>query len=514
MLPHLGVQNDEAIFVTPLYHWREAFYTLRIGHSHIPLMLMSYLGALKVWIYKPIFRLFGANVWTLREPMLLAGAASIWLFFQVLRRVAGERAAWIGCALLAVDSMYLLTSCFDWGPVAMQHLLLAAGILQLTKFYHEGKNLPLAGGCFLLGLAMFDKALAVWMLSGIAVAAAATIPRQIWAVITRERVTLAVSAFLFGMLPLIVYNVATHGETFKGNFHPDPREISQKVEILRLTTEGDGLFGYMVAEKWQTAHPRLPQGLIQEASARISALAGYPRRDLMKYALLLAVLLAPLAGRDALRAVLFALIALAVAWLQMAMTQGAGGSIHHSILLWPLPQAIVAISFAGVSQRLGRAGIPAVATVVAVLLVSALLVMNQYYYAMVRNGGAQAWTDAIVPLSDFLKRAPATNVYCVDWGIFDGLSLLNAGKLPLRVGSSPIDRPELSPDDRQAVVQMISEPGAVFLTHTKDFEFFQGVNEKLVKFAADAGYRRDMLTVICDGNQRPTFEVYRFAAEE
>ena len=67
--------------------------------------------------------------------MLLAGVASVWLFFRLLDRIAGRRAAIIGCTLLAVDSTYLLTVCFDWGPVALQHLLLVAGLLLLVRFY-------------------------------------------------------------------------------------------------------------------------------------------------------------------------------------------------------------------------------------------------------------------------------------------------------------------------------------------------------------------------------------------
>jgi len=54
----------------------------------------------------------------------------------------------------------------------------------------------------------------------------------------------------------------------------------------------------------------------------------------------LAILLMPLAGGSDRRAVLFALIAMTVAWLQMAITANAGGSVHHTILLWPLPQLL------------------------------------------------------------------------------------------------------------------------------------------------------------------------------
>ena len=106
-------------------------------------MMMSYLGALKAWLYRPIFSLFGIGVWSLREPPLVAGALSVWLFYLLfLRRVAGPRAAaLIGCSLLAADSIYLLTVCFDWGPVAFQHLLLIGGaLLLLLRFYQKSSR--------------------------------------------------------------------------------------------------------------------------------------------------------------------------------------------------------------------------------------------------------------------------------------------------------------------------------------------------------------------------------------
>jgi len=49
------------------------------------------------------------------------------------------------------------------------------------------------------------------------------------------------------------------------------------------------------------------------------------------------------------------------------------------------------------------------------------------------------------------------------------------------------------------------------VAHTKDFENFQGANQHLQAFAAAAGYRREMLTVISDRFGRPAFEVYRLS---
>ncbi len=204
-----------------MYHPRAELYSITIGNNQIPFMLMSYLGALKAWIYTPLFAIFSPGVRSLREPMLLAGVASLWLFFLLLRRIAGYRAALIGCGLLAVDSSYLLTSVFDWGPVAMQHLLLAGGVLLLVRFYQTLSSISLAGGAFLLGLMMWDKALAIWMLSGIFVAGMLVFTKLILSVITKKRLLLSGAFFLLGALPLVIFNIDEHWVTFRGNIQRD-----------------------------------------------------------------------------------------------------------------------------------------------------------------------------------------------------------------------------------------------------------------------------------------------------
>jgi hypothetical protein len=509
---HLGLQNDEALFANGIFKPYAVAYTLAVRHSHLPLMLMSYLGTLKSWVYRPIFQWFGAGVWAMRIPIVLAGAASIWVFYLLLRRIAGMRAALFGCGLLAADTLYLLTTCFDWGPVALQHLLLLSGMFLLVGFYQHRRPVWLACGCFLLGLLMWDKALAIWMLAGISVALIVVFPKQIVGVTTLRRVVISALFFALGALPLIIYNVANPLATFRGNTTWDTSDLPGKARLLTRTADGSALFGWLVNEDWQTSHPRLPQGAFDIASAKISAFAGRPRHSLLLYAFALALLLAPLSRGYALRAILFALLAMALAWVQMAVTANAGGSVHHAILLWPLPQMVIAISFASASRRLRAAGIPALAAVLAVLMVSELLVTNEYHYLMMRNGGSLNWTDAIFRLSEYMKGVPASDVFCVDWGMVDSMRLLSRGRLPLRVGVDPINKRSLTNEDRDYLARTISAPRHVFINHTKDFEFFAGVNGKLVRYAADAGYRREVTAVISDSNGRPVYEVYRFVA--
>jgi 4-amino-4-deoxy-L-arabinose transferase-like glycosyltransferase len=508
-LPRIGIEGDEALFAEVFLKPYGEAYTVHVGHSRIPLMLMTYIGTVKSWLYRPLMSIFGTGLTVLRLPMLLAGVASVWLFFLLLQRIAGRRAALIGCTLLAADATYLLTLCFDWGPVALQHLLLIGGLLLLVRFYQLGSLSALFWGFCLLGLGMWDKALAIWMLSGMGVAALIVFPRRLWALLSRRRIAVAALGFLLGILPLLMYNLENQWATFAGNVDRDTSDIRGKAYILMRTARGDGLFSWMFDEQWQTPHPPAPSGVIQRTNAEIASVFGHPRRHLLLYAFLLAVLLIPFARGGALRAISFALIAMAVAWVQMATNANTGGSIHHTILLWPFPQIVVAVSFAAASRRLGRAGIPAVAVATVAMFVSGVLVANEYYYVSYSFGGAPVWSDAILPLSDFLKSAGSATVYCVDWGMFDPLRYLNHGKLKLAGGTDPISKKELTPADRDAVLRMLADPGAIYVAHTKDFENFQGANQHLQAFAAAEGYRRDMLTVVSDRYGRPTFEVYR-----
>jgi hypothetical protein len=236
----------------------------------------------------------------------------------------------------------------------------------------------------------------------------------------------------------------------------------------------------------------------------------------MGWGLALALLITPFAGAAAIRANAFALIAMLVAWVEMATTKGTGGSVHHAILLWPLPEWIIAIALAGVSRRFGRRGMAALAAVTALLVGSELLVLDEYYVTMARNGGTVSWTDASYALEGYLaaphppENQPWQRIYCVDWGVLDILRLLSAGTLPLRVGSVPISKPELTAADDKALRQMISASSHVFVTHAPGFEYDRASDRKLEQYAAGIGYSRKPLALVRDSFGRRTFEIYTF----
>jgi len=55
-IPQAGIQNDEALFASGIYEQSGIAQVVKIGGHRIPFMLINYLGALKSWVYAPIFR--------------------------------------------------------------------------------------------------------------------------------------------------------------------------------------------------------------------------------------------------------------------------------------------------------------------------------------------------------------------------------------------------------------------------------------------------------------------------
>ncbi len=507
-IPYAGIEADEALFAGPLYSRLPREFRIRPFHHDIPLMLMSYLGTLKTWVYAAIFHFWQPGVWSTRVPAVIIGAITIWLFFLLLQRVAGPGAALIGCALLATDATFLLTTTFDWGPVAFQHLCLTAGMALAVAAYQDRSRWRLGCAFFLFGLGMWDKALFVWVLSGMAVATVTIFRREMWQMATARNIATALGAFCLGALPLIIYNARTSLKTFRSNTAFSTHEFATKARLLRYTMAGSALFGYLVEEEW-TGNPRTPRSALERASVAIRNAAGERRSGLLLPAFVAAAILGLLLPRQR-RAALFLLMTLGVAWLQMALNKDTGGGAHHVALLWPLPHMLIALAFAGIADRLPRWGMLVVVGSVAAICGASVLVSNQYLSQFVRYGAAGVWTDAIFPLSDAVRRMQNENIFVADWGIFDTLVMLEQGKPRLWVGSEPLMKPEPTDADLAAIQRMLEVPAPVFICHAKGREVFPDSTGRLERAALRLGYRKRVVRTISDSKSRPVFEIVQF----
>lgn len=511
-LPYPGLQNDEALLAGPLFRIDAALYHPKLFNRQIPLMLLSYLGTVKSVLLGVVFRVFSPNPYSLRIPGLLLGALTVWILYLLLQKIHGKSAALIGSALLATDSVFLLTSCFDWGPVAAQHLLSILGVLLLIRFFQSGQPWPLAAGSFCFGLALWDKALFLWLFGGLIVAAFALYPSQILRRISLRNLGMATAAFTLGCLPLVFYNVNRGYPTFHSTSGFSANDLESKSMVLRSTWEGSTLFGYIPQEDW-AGQPKPPSGILEIASFRLREATGEHRRNAMNYAFLAALLCLPWLRRtEVIRPILFCFLAFAAGWFQMAVTNGAGGAAHHAILLWPLPHIFVALAFAETARRWVRFGHPVFLFGTLALLISNLLVTNQYFYQFARNGSAGSWTDAIYPLSADLEHYGNTPIAVVDWGIVNSLDVLNRGRLNLVWQGDPFLPPAPGQQPPAPDPNLLDpKTEALWIGHVDGQEQFAGVNAAIAQFAKRNALRILPLKTYYDRNGRSVFQSFRFA---
>jgi hypothetical protein len=506
LLPYPGLHNDEVLFAGPLFHLPSAaLFEATIFHHAIPLMSMTYLGDLKAWLYAPVLALFEPSYLSVRLPVLLLGGLTVWLVIRLLESMHGRRAARIGGLLLATDTVFILTTCFDWGPVALQHLLLVAGLLLVLKFAVFASRLALFCGFCCFGLGMWDKALFVWMLGGIVVAAVVVFHREVRSRLTWRNAGLAAAGFCLGALPLLAYNVSSGFGTLRSNSSFVFTDFSTKAMALRSTWNGSSLAAFLV-NPILADHPREAQGPAEQFSFKVNSLFGEHRRNRLEGAFVVALL--SLWFTRARRPLAFCLITLAVAWLQMAITKNAGSAAHHIVLLWPIPHIFLAVAFAEASVRLRKIGGLVLVAAMLYLAAENLLVTNQYFYQLARFGPTSHWTDAIYELSRSVGEPKPAIVVIDDWGILNQLLLLHRGRLPLEFAGDRFLSAGVSKEQKNWDLGRVEH--GLWVGHAAAYEEFRGATDRIVKSAESAGFRKELLKVIPDRNGRPVFEIFRF----
>lgn len=510
-LPYPGAQYDETLFVMSIHSPQYVEYAMKFGAVQVPIMLMTYIGTLKAAIYAPILHFFGAGNATLRIPVLLMGGASVFLLYLILKRLSGWKTAFLLALLLATDALFLLTDLFDWGPVALQHILFTGAIYCFVRFSDDQRRRWLFIGSLCAGLALWDKALFIWLLGGFSVALLAVFPRQLLALAkNRRHLAAVVLGFVLGAAPFLYYNKIHKLRTITANTEMDEQHPLDKLVMLDRTLDGSGLMGYIVREdpegnvlnlKWWEKVPLFLNGKL-----------GNPRSSLQHILLVLALLIAPIlcwSGPNRKPALLFVLGGL-FTYILMLVTKSAGGSAHHTVLLLPIPQILAGLMLGEIYRRWPRRGFRIAAAIVLLCVVSNLTVLNTYLAHFIACGPTVVWTDAIRPLVTEIGSRPGKLFFGTDWGITQQVEFYGNGKIGFHRTSDAIVIDLPAPLNVQHLERYMADPSTVFVTHTEGHEVFVGVRKKLLDFAAERGYRDELYKVISDRHGVPIFEIHEF----
>ncbi|MGZ3695419.1 MAG: hypothetical protein ACXWQO_14980, partial [Bdellovibrionota bacterium] len=153
-----GLNVDELFFMNAaLGDLDGTFITKKLGP--IPIYSLSYLGAIKMWLYWFIFKIFNVSIISIRLPMILTSTMAVIGFFALAKKHFNERAAWMATSLLALNPTFIGATRQDYAGLEFGiQLLIFAALL-------GGASTALLAALCVLGL--YYKISFMWWLSGI-----------------------------------------------------------------------------------------------------------------------------------------------------------------------------------------------------------------------------------------------------------------------------------------------------------------------------------------------------------
>ncbi len=502
--PLLGFEDDEVIFVNLFLHPNDSFSRLPLFGGHaIPAMAASYAGALKTWLYSPLFLFAAPTVWLVRLPAVLLAALTIVLAGRLMTLIAGQIAGVITVCLLATDVTFLLTATFDWGPVVIQHLLLVTTLLLLIEWYRKPNSRLLFLSGLAIGLALWDKSLFLWQLSGWTVALlliAYPVLQRVW---SRNNICTFTRGALLGAFPLIAANFRHHFATIKDNGHMSLAEVGIKAAFMRSALDGQAATSFLI-DSGSNGMDRIQRPLATLALALTRSLGNAPSLWRFYPGLVVILLGIYLASSTQRKWTLFFLASGCVAWFQSAITLHAGNVIHHAVLFWISWYCAFSLSLTVLLRSPFRYLRLATALVVILLCLRGVLVIGAGYGELIAHPGTARWTNADSPLSDRLLSSGVKRIIVADWGIKNVIGARSDDRIAVDNQGVALN---LGVFNQNAFNSCLTKD-CVVVAHAPGRNVFSAAPAILDRALLETGFSKAGKTVVYDTHGIPAFEFY------
>jgi hypothetical protein len=486
-----GLYYDEVLYVEgwqPQRHF--AWYV-----GDVPVMSLSYLGALKSWLYWPLRDRLSVE-WV-RAPWILSAVVCLLLTYLVCRRLAGRTAGMWAALLLAVDPAFLFLHRLDWGPVAIAMLLRMASLALVLRWRAVGGDARLVVAALLIGIGLYDKVIFAWYVAALVVAALATWPS--WGGARLRVVVASLVALALGALPLLAYNVRFPLATFGNNTilttEPLLRQLGTRLTLMAETLSGAGVYHFVNGQPLAAPLPcpGLPPWLAGVV-CRSFPLPGAWLPPATLLALLAVAGIAPLRNAFAPRFLAVLTVGIGVIMLPVAQATGA----HHVAMLLPFPQMLLAVVVVEAWRKRSRWRLPLVAALFAVLA-TGFAVSARTLVSFGGLCGRGVWSPATYALAGFAANHPDDRIMLADWGFASQLHTLAPG-------ATLDDWSWALRDDRATPADLapVSNRRTFLILHTHATTVFSTVRHRALAHVRAAGLHARQVEVARDLDGRAT----------
>ena len=488
-----GLYFDEMLFVPAA--------TGKLAHRScfgVPLMIFPVIGALKAWIYMPIFALFGVSAASVRVPVVLISCGTLALGYALVRRIlsSGWATAFTGACVVLPG--FVLQTKVDWGPVVLMLFFKALCLYLLVRWLETPRffSWSLAGAIAACGLGFFDKFNFVWFVVAVFGATLVVYWKEIRAKLKDVPkglvAAMAMAVVVAGALVLWIVLPLMQPPQVNWSW------FSSRVSILWMRYEVTST-GLAIAGMWFKETPRLP---LWPGWAVLAATAGFLLLTL------LSCFRRPSSNlhSGALRFCVWCLLMFAAIFVQIVLTPQAGGP-HHMLMLFPLDLlACFAAAFLFANSLSFRKRHVATLLGGIVLLIWAGFQIQSLHSDFRHFRDARSfnglWSPRVEQLADYLningKRVDA--IYCVDCCIGNQVAALcqpDIGRKVRDIWSIFRDWSAEKPDAEATVKATFSpQVKALYVTFTEKNTVVAEARRNFLQMNTQAGNTAHAVTVV------------------
>jgi hypothetical protein len=397
-----GLQYDELLFVNAATGepTNGLFVAKRI--LGIPVMLMGYIGALKSYLYFPIFTFFGVSPATVRWPVILLSLITLGVVYLVARFSFERWTSALLVLVMSVDPAFIYLTKLDYGPVALMMVLKLSALLFALRTVSTGSPRYLWGVSVACALGLFDKLNFIWFMLALAGAGWILFRAELGAAWRRDRLgfllPLALLAVLTGVATVALVIPQLAASQAETSWVTPLDRLRYVFGLYARTMNGKEV--YLLVTKLPLTAGSLANvavcfGLVGLAvvSIRGARRAG----GLMRL---------PLPDRILACHLLIFILILG----QLLITRKAWGP-HHIMMLYPFQLFVVLGAAVSLAGNVG-------ATVTAAVLVASSLSVGAAYERGFRPTAEfePQWSPVVYDLADYVNHRAVDGIVSVDWG--------------------------------------------------------------------------------------------------
>jgi hypothetical protein len=497
-LRYPGVMYDEALYVNAALGGVDKTTFMTMTFHGFPILLMPYIGALKSYIFFPIFALFKVSPITMRFPDILLSAGALFVLYKLLREQVGKYLSFCIITLTALDASFIMFTRLDNGPVVLDFLLKIIGLCALLRFARDHQKWALYVFWLAMFLGVFNKLNFIWYVNAFVGAFILIYGRDLFRKLKKpERLhTLLVSGVGY-VLTFLYYLYISH----KYNLGSSLGFVGWHTIYNNLVPliSGSWFYNYALSPAKVGSNDIFWFMLIvigMGVSCSLWLLLSHQKIKKLP-----------------VRFFGFVSLALLFILMELAITKQATAAWHY-FSVYPLfgTAFVLALYFIGQTFSSLRSKLTIVRSgilvVVALLCLYQLNVYRQYAAIYGKPTSNVVWSPAIYPLASFTASIPNSQFMSLDWGTQTQLLGFNPIKNKYFEVFGPLD--STNPTTSTTVYQnyIASKPNAYYITHAVESGGFPTVEPAFFAIAEAHGKQPYLYKTIYFDRQ-PIFEIYR-----